>query len=98
MGTQQSTKHAEVLSPASLCSSSFLAFAFSGRKPTNVNLEELKPDATKASKKAEGPAMGITWCPAAAAAATRPLPGSLIKGMPARLSTQLVVEGQHMQT
>ena len=73
----------ELSAPAMLCNSCCLRLALSGRKPTKVNAVQLKPDATKARRKADGPAMGTTRWPAAAAAATKPLPGSLINGIPA---------------
>ena len=71
--------------PDKLCSSCDLCLALAGKKPTNVNLLEVMPDATRASRKADGPAIGITAWPAATAAATSSLPGSLINGIPVTL-------------
>lgn len=65
----------------------FLAARLSGRNPTNWKPWVGSPEAHSAATAAQAPGMGMTLCPAAAAAATKTAPGSLMAGTPASLTS-----------
>ena len=58
-----------------------------GGKPSNTKRRTSKPESTAAHANAVGPGSTSTAMPAARAAATRALPGSLIPGIPASVTT-----------
>ena len=64
----------------------------------NMNSEAGSPDAMRAVRTAEGPGMGITMCSASMAAFTRSPPGSLIRGMPASLTSAIAAPRESIES
>ena len=88
-GASYSTRIAPARSAASLAiaSRASRAAALVGRNPSNRNGPGASPAALTSAVTALGPGIGTTAKPASCAAATMAVPGSLIAGVPASLTS-----------